>query len=236
MKRAGGNPLFGYQRATGPRVRRMFAAGGGFHVCNHRGTENVIDAEPYGCRSDRRGGVRRPYRNGSGPALAPARPGPTGAALDEMAALLDHLQRVAHPRRAQALDALDRRYAQRWLAYADLLETQLAVQEAGVPDGLLARAHVPVILAGVRDGSLQTQGDVQQHCGLKEANASRVLALLDAAELVLRQWHGREKRLMAGPRLPEALQLLEDAGRLPLATTPARTATSRRGSSFFKAA
>lgn len=160
----------------------------------------------------------------------------TGAALDEMAALLDHLQRVAHPRRAPALDALDRRYAQRWLAYADLLETQLAVQEAGVPPSLLERAHVPVILAGVRDGSLQTQGDVQQHCGLKEANASRVLALLDAAELVLRQRHGREKRLMAGPRLPEALQLLEDAGRLPLATTPARTATSRRGSSFFKAA
>lgn len=151
----------------------------------------------------------------------------TGVTRDEMAALLDHLQRVAHSRRAPALDALDRRYAERWRAYADLLETQIAVQEAGVPDALLTRAHVAVILAGVRDGTLRTQLDVQQYCGLKEANASRVLALLDAAELVLRQRHGRENRLVAGPRLAEALQWLEEAGRLPGTVQPAQEKTVR---------
>lgn len=162
----------------------------------------------------------------------------TNALLGEMAALLDHLQRVAHPCRAQALDALDRRYAQRWVAYADLLETQLAVQEAGVPASLLARKHVPEILAGVRDGNLKTKSEVQQRCDLNEIEASRVLALLDAAELVLCQLQKEENRLVAGPRLPEALQLLEADGRLPVAPTTTATAAraANRGCSYFKAA
>lgn len=123
----------------------------------------------------------------------------TRASLDEVRALYDHLARINHSRRRDALNALDRPYADRWQAYRDLLDTHIAALRSHAPERLLQRTHVAEILERIRDGRAATQQDIQEQLSLGEANASRILKLMEAAELVVRHRVGRENHLLPGP-------------------------------------
>ncbi len=118
-----------------------------------------------------------------------------------------HLDRVTHPERCKALNALSRHYGERWIAYQNLVEQRIAVLEAATPETLLNRAHVKEILRLVLDGP-RSQKDIEGELGLKPPNAVRILKMMEANELIERQTVGRENRIIPGPvgeRLRESL-------------------------------
>ena len=137
----------------------------------------------------------------------------TGCApLEDVDAFYDHLARVNHPRRREVLNALDRPYADRWRAYLDLLDTHIGALRSRAPERLLQqRSHVADILQLIKIGCATTQKDIQEILGLKEANTSRILKMMEAAELIVRHRVGRENRLVPGP----SLQRLEDRTQRP---------------------
>lgn len=147
----------------------------------------------------------------------------TGSAtLEDVDAFYDHLVRVNHPRRHEALNALDRPYADRWQAYQDLLDTHIAALRSGAPERLLRRSHVKEILQLIQTGGATTQKDIQEELQLGEANTSRILKMMEAAELIVRHRVGRENRLVPGPSLQ----------RLPKPPQEAQS-TPRRGAAFL---
>ena len=88
----------------------------------------------------------------------------------------------------------------RWPAYVDLVDSQLAVNRNRPFETLLRRTHVREILERVLDGRVRTQRDIQTQLQLKEANASRILKLMEQAQLIRRQKIGRENRIEVGAR------------------------------------
>ena len=86
----------------------------------------------------------------------------------------------------------------RWAAYLDLVDSQLAVNRRRPPETLLGRTHVREILGRVLDGRVRTQRDIQTRLQLKEANASRILKLMEQAQLIRRRKIGRENRIEVG--------------------------------------
>ncbi|MEZ5583079.1 MAG: MarR family transcriptional regulator [Candidatus Competibacteraceae bacterium] len=126
----------------------------------------------------------------------------TRAPLTEAIALYDHLAHVNHARRRAELNGLEqRRYAERWRAYQDLLDDQITVLSSDVPQQALQRTHALEIVALVKSGQATTQQAIQEQLGLKEANLSRILKLLEANELIVRRKKGRENHLLPGPAL-----------------------------------
>ncbi len=86
----------------------------------------------------------------------------------------------------------------RWAAYVDLVDSQLAVNRRRPSETLLGRTHVREILERVLDGRVRTQRDIQTQLQLKEANASRILKLMEQAQLIRRRKIGRENRIEVG--------------------------------------
>lgn len=123
----------------------------------------------------------------------------TGAPVNDLRALNEHLARVAHPRRLKQLDSLDRAYGARWTAYQDIMESRIAALESNAPKQLLKRAHVLEILNMVVDGSVRTQGDIKRKLDLLPANLTRILNMMESNELIKRKIVGREKRIVPGP-------------------------------------
>ena len=120
----------------------------------------------------------------------------TLAALQELS---EHLARVTHPRRRKALDGLNQPYATRWATYRDILETRIAAMCSDAPKQLMQRAHMKEILLLLMSGAVRRQKDVEDAFGLRKANVTRILNLMEANELIVRQAVGREKHLLPGP-------------------------------------
>ncbi len=113
-------------------------------------------------------------------------------------ALAKHLRKVAHPVRAEALDALAKPYASIWLAYARILESRVMVLDWRKGSNVRSRKHVEDILQVIRSGK-RTQGQIQDVLGLKKANLSRILRLMEASKLIVRHRLGRENRVDLHP-------------------------------------
>ena len=123
----------------------------------------------------------------------------TGAPVNNLRALNEHLARVAHPRRFKQLDSLDRPYGARWTGYQDILESRIAALESNAPKQLLKRAHVKEILNMLIDGSVRTQSDIKTKLKLQPANLTRILNMMESNELIKRKIVGRENRIVPGP-------------------------------------
>jgi hypothetical protein len=156
--------------------------------------------------------------------------------VDEIRSLNRHLRQVVHRRRREALDRLSKAYGAQWEGYADLLESRLAALSSEVPVALIkGREHVREILRLVFRGEARTQGEIQRKLALQPANATRVLNLMEANELIKRMKVGREKLIFPGAnaeRLRGEIEGAEEGTGRPAATASAVTG-ERRGISFL---
>lgn len=124
----------------------------------------------------------------------------TGRSSEEgLRELADHLDRVAHQRRLEALNSLARPYGERWSVYKDILENRLAALRSSAPEQILKKAHVKLILDLVTRGEVTKQNELQKFLGLKSANLTRILNLMEANDLIQRRTLGREKVIETGP-------------------------------------
>ena len=129
------------------------------------------------------------------------------ASVDDLSALNEHLARMLHPRRLEAMRHLSKPYGERWAVYRDILESRLASLRSSAPKLVLEMAHVRQILELVRSGRATRQSEIGKALGLKPANLTRILNVLDANELIERRTEGREKLIRPGPgidRIPSA--------------------------------
>jgi DNA-binding MarR family transcriptional regulator len=150
---------------------------------------------------------------------------------DEQAlkALLNHLERVTHPRRMEILNGFSKAYGTRWLAYMDLIENRLIALTSPVPKSLLSRAHVKQILDLVSFQEEVSLQKIQTALRIKANNLTRILDLMEANELIERKVYGREKILCLG-----------DTGRRLLVDeadeASRRTSGVQRGASYLRLA
>lgn len=94
-------------------------------------------------------------------------------------------------------------WAARWLALADVVDLRVAGRRTQAPARALERAHVRELVRVVgdyqaRDPEGMPQSALGEALGLKKANLTRVLNLLEANELVERRGLGRENRIRLG--------------------------------------
>ncbi len=116
----------------------------------------------------------------------------------ELEELYEHLNRVAHPRRLNQLNALEKPYGARWLAYQDILEHRLAVLMNQPSKWLLRRAHVKEILRLVLKHRSISRKKIPEHINIRQANLTRVLNMMVANELIECHAIGKEKMLTIG--------------------------------------
>ncbi len=86
----------------------------------------------------------------------------------------------------------------RWRAFADLIESRLAVLDNQDPAAVRSLAHSSAILDLVGRKPGLKQSDIGERLHLKPANLSRILNVLEAHELIERQSVGRERRVNLG--------------------------------------
>ncbi len=110
----------------------------------------------------------------------------------------DSLRRLVPVAREPELAA----WLPRWRALADLIEARLAVLDNQNPAAVRSLAHTATILAVVDGEPGLKQSDIGKRLGLKPANLSRILSVLEANELIERRNVGRERRVYMG-RLAE---------------------------------
>ena len=140
----------------------------------------------------------------------------------EVRDLLDHLDRVTYPRHIKKLQVLEKPYHGRWTGYMDILEDRLIALESPVPRSLLNKAHVRQILEIVAGEAAGSLASIRDALGLRPANLTRILKLMEANDLIVRRTEGRSKRIMLGP-----------AGR-QLTDEIRRPAAQPRGASYLR--
>ena len=118
---------------------------------------------------------------------------------DDIQALLEHLDRMTHPRVTDRLDRLETPCKGRWAGYMDILEDRLTALASPVPEQLMSRSHVAEIVEMIGGGDRVYQSDIRKARGLRPANLTRILNLMEANELIIRRAEGRRKRIELGP-------------------------------------
>ena len=93
-------------------------------------------------------------------------------------------------------------WKRRWRAFADLVDAKLAALAARQPGRAAALAHAERILELVAAEPGLTQVELGERLQLKPANVTRILAALEADELIERRRVGREKRVHPGSAVP----------------------------------
>ncbi len=121
------------------------------------------------------------------------------ADAEELEEAFDGLRRLAPVAREQELAS----WLPRWRAFADLIESRLAVLDNQDPAAVISLAHSSAILDLVGNEPGLKQSDIGKRLGLKPANLSRILNVLEGHELIERQSVGRERRVNLG-RLAES--------------------------------
>jgi DNA-binding transcriptional ArsR family regulator len=118
------------------------------------------------------------------------------AGREELAAAYDALRRLVPVEKEKALAA----WLPRWRAFADLLDSRLAVLAAQDPAAARKLAHAGRIFELLEDAGEPglKQGEILSALGLKPANLSRILAVLEAHELIERRTMGRQKTVHLG--------------------------------------
>lgn len=123
---------------------------------------------------------------------------------EPLAAAATLLGTMVRPSLRPALDAFDLRYASRWRAWSDLVATR-AVQVRDVsPEIVRDRKHAGDALRALEAGPMK-QIELATKLKLDPSALSRLLAVLEDADLVIRTKNGREK-LVSLPTVVEAAE------------------------------
>ena len=131
--------------------------------------------------------------------------------VEEISALLDHLRRaVGLLGRAPGLDAS---CLARWKGMAGVLDARIDQLTSQDVADVLERAHVKRLLKLVAEQQRSAPEGVPQallleKLGLKKANLTRILNLLEGNELIERRGAGRENRVVLGRNVPADIQRL----------------------------
>ena len=153
----------------------------------------------------------------------------TGAPLEQLRELNEHLTLVVHPRRRAQLDSLGKPYFARWSMLRALLEMRIESLRSEVPAQVLNRKHVREILERVQREGEVTQQFIGDAFGLEKANLSRILALMEDNELIDKVTRGNGNTIVLGVRGRELMPPKEAVA--PRAPAPVKPA--RRGASYF---
>jgi aryl carrier-like protein len=116
------------------------------------------------------------------------------AGPEELSEAYDALRRLVPVEREAELES----WLPRWRAFADVLDARLASLAAQQPQEALKLRHAgEIVELVVREPGL-SQTELGKRMKLKPANLSRILAVLDAHEMIERRSEGREKRVHPG--------------------------------------
>jgi DNA-binding transcriptional ArsR family regulator len=118
------------------------------------------------------------------------------ADADALSAAAQQLLMLVRPSARPALDALDRPYAARWRALADLVATRAAQVRAAAPDVVRQRKHAQAVLDALEGGAMK-QVVLAKAVGLDPSALSRLLAVMEDGGLVQRTQRGNEKLVSA---------------------------------------
>lgn len=110
-----------------------------------------------------------------------------------LVALVGELRRLVPHDRCKDLDARRRPWATRWSTLGDLVDCAAQAIEARDPARAKQLAHAAPLLAAVGDSPGLAQAELGRRLGIKPANLSRILGVLEAGGLVRRKLVGREK-------------------------------------------
>ncbi len=123
----------------------------------------------------------------------------------DMKEFVEHVRLVTAGRRGQVLNGFAQRYADRWLAYARVVDARIEARESRDSAAVRRQAHVNEILAlvGARPGLAQTEIAAALH--LSPQNLTRILAMLEANDLVIRRASGRKKQVWLGTQAGGAM-------------------------------
>ncbi|HYH94958.1 helix-turn-helix domain-containing protein, partial [Hyalangium sp.] len=143
----------------------------------------------------------------------------TGAPLQPLRELNEHLAHVVHPRRRALLDGLGQPYFARWSMLRDLVEMRIESMRSEVPSQVLNRKHVREILERIQLEGEMTQQHIGEVFALEKANLSRILALMEANELIDKVPRGNGNAIALGVRGRELMPPKEVAP--PRAAAPA---------------
>ncbi|MBF0427874.1 MAG: hypothetical protein HQL94_03055, partial [Magnetococcales bacterium] len=133
----------------------------------------------------------------------------TDATIEELRELNQHILNVDYHRWEKSLNALDKPYAARWLAFSDILEDRLAVMKSVIPASIKNRCHVQEILEWLQPRKAVPQKQLMNHLNIEEASLSRTLTLLESWELVVRRRINKEKFVSIGHRAYEMLERVD---------------------------
>jgi hypothetical protein len=118
----------------------------------------------------------------------------------ELEAANDAIRRLVPVSREEELST----WVIRWRAFADLLEGRLAARANQRPAEARKLAHAEEILDLLAERPDLSQADIARELKLKEANLSRILAVLEAHDLITRRVVGREKQARLAPAFHRA--------------------------------
>lgn len=141
---------------------------------------------------------------------------------EELEALHDLLRRVVDPSHRAAIDALGDHFPDRWDSYARLVDGRIGALDARSPD-ILRRKHVTEVLEALVDaGGTMPQGALADVRGLKKANLTRVLHLMEAHDLIVRRRIGKENEVSLGAAAPRPAAPAAPANVIPARCGPRR--------------
>ncbi|MDX1997306.1 MAG: helix-turn-helix domain-containing protein [Thermoanaerobaculia bacterium] len=112
----------------------------------------------------------------------------------DLAELHDDLARVMPVRLEERLPEA----TTRWRTLSDLVSTRIGMLDTQEPETARNLLHAEEILTFVAANPGTTQAEIGRELGLKPANLTRILGILEANELIERQAVGREKRVHLG--------------------------------------
>jgi hypothetical protein len=124
----------------------------------------------------------------------------TGAPLEPLRELSEHLAHVVHPRRRALLDGLGQPYFARWSMLRDLVEMRIESMRSEIPSQVLNRKHVREILERIQQEGEMTQQHIGEVFALEKANLSRILALMEVNELIDKVPRGNGNAIALGVR------------------------------------
>lgn len=159
----------------------------------------------------------------------------TGASLEPLRELNEHLALVVHPRRREQLQELGKPYFERWTLLYELTEMRLESLRSEVPAQVLKRKHVREILERLQQEGELSQQRLGEEFELGEANLSRILGLMEANELIDKVPRGNSNNIILGVRgrelMPPKAAVPHRAPESPPAPRP--SVTSKRGLDFL---
>lgn len=119
------------------------------------------------------------------------------ARSEDLLALSRHLSDVCRPVLRKRLDPLDPALVPRWLGLRDLVEHRLDVLKQREGLHVLARDHVLAILTEVCATQEIAQAHLESKFRLRPANLTRILNLMEDADLLRRSRVGKENLVQA---------------------------------------